>query len=83
MPPLDVVKRHPKNPIVTRDMFPVAIEGAYNSGCIKLKSGRYVMAARVNYYNQRTTIWLLDSKDGVNFNARPEPMKGIPQTDWW
>lgn len=83
MPPLDVVVRHPKNPIVTRDMFPVALEGAYNSGCIKLKNGHYAMAARVNYYNQRSTIWMLDSKDGVNFTARSEPMIGIPQTDWW
>ena len=83
MPPLNVVTRHPENPIVTRDMFPVPLEGSYNSGCIKTKDGRYVMAARVNYYNQRTTIWMLESKDGVHFKARPEPMKGIPKTDWW
>lgn len=83
MPGLNVVTRHPENPIVTRDQFPVALEGAYNSGCIKLKNGRYVMASRVNYYNQKSTIWLLDSTDGVHFTARPEPMIGIPQEDWW
>lgn len=44
--------------------FPVALEGAYNSGCIKLKDGTYAMAARVNCYSQKTTIWWLDSKDG-------------------
>lgn len=84
MPKLDVVTRHPENPIVTRDTFPVTLEGAYNSGCIQLKDGRYVMAARVNQYNHRTTIWLLDSRDGVHFKARPEPMKGLPvDQPWW
>ncbi len=79
---LDIVTRHAKNPIVTRDMFPEKLEGSYNSGCIKKKDGTYAMAARVNYYNQRTTIWWLDSPDGVNFTARPAPMS-LPDSDKW
>ncbi len=82
MPALDVVTRHPANPIVTRDDFPVPLEGAYNSGCVKLTTGRYLMAARVNEYNQRTAIWLLDSDDGIAFTPRPQPM-AVPQTASW
>ena len=82
MKKLDVITRHPKNPIVTRDDFPVLLEGAYNSGCIKLLDGSYAMAARVNYYNQKTTIWWLDSKDGVTFTPRPEPMD-LPKDEKW
>ncbi len=82
MPGLDVVTRHPENPIVTREQFPVAVEGSYNSGAVKLPGGGYLMAARVNYYNQRTTIWLLDSEDGVRFTPRPEPM-ALPQSQTW
>lgn len=82
MAKLSVVTRHPENPIVTRDMFPGQIEGAYNSGCIKLKNGKYLMASRCNYYNHQTMIWFLDSDDGVHFKPRPKPMP-VPEGDWW
>jgi len=77
-----IIRRHSENPIVTRDTFPIPLEGAYNSGCIKLPGGRYVMAARCNKLDQRTLIWLLDSEDGVHFTPRPKPMP-LPAEPWW
>lgn len=84
--PLDICRRHPANPIVTRDTFdPVSsrpVEGAYNAGVIKLRDGSYAMAARFNWYSQRTGIWWLDSTDGVRFTPRPQPMP-VPATKEW
>lgn len=83
---LDVCIRHAANPVVTNKTLERVskrpIEGAYNAGAIRLKDGGYAMAARFNYYSQRTGIWWLDSADGVNWNPRPEPMT-VPDTAEW
>lgn len=84
--PLDVCTRHPANPVVTNKTLETVskrpVEGAYNAGAIRLLDGSYAMAARFNWYSQRTGIWWLDSRDGVNWTPRPEPM-AVPQTAEW
>jgi predicted GH43/DUF377 family glycosyl hydrolase len=74
-----LVKRHPENPILTREDFPTEISAVYNSGCTKV-GAKYLLACRVNLLNQHTVIWLADSDDGVHFTPRPEPL-AMPDTE--
>jgi predicted GH43/DUF377 family glycosyl hydrolase len=67
-----VVRRHPENPILTREDFPEEVSAVYNSGCTKYND-KYILACRVNLLRQSSVIWLADSDDGVHFKVRPEP----------
>lgn len=70
----NIVKRHPC-PILTKDDVPAAAKGVYNSGCIKTREGKYVMLCRVETPSMKQFIWPADSKNGVNFKLRPEPIR--------
>ncbi len=75
-----IVKRYPGNPILTKDDFPSAAKGVFNSGCVKTGSGKYVMLCRVETPSMKQFIWPADSSDGINFVPRAEPIK-MPDTD--
>lgn len=84
--PFDICIRHPANPIVHRGTFDAVsvrpVEGAYNAGVVRLLDGSFAMAARFNWYSQRTGVWWLDSADGVHWTPRAAPMP-LPDTAAW
>jgi len=75
----DIVVRYRRNPILTKEDVPSAAKGVYNSGCIKTAEGKYVMLCRVETPSIKQLIWPADSKNGIDFKFRPEPIK-MPDT---
>ncbi|MCZ6655453.1 MAG: glycoside hydrolase family 130 protein [Planctomycetota bacterium] len=66
------VKRYEKNPILTKDDVPYAVETVHNAGVAKY-GGKYVMLFRSHRRNGRSIIGLAESDNGFDFTVRPEP----------
>ncbi len=69
---LAVVKRHTKNPLLTKHDIPYTVETVHNAGVVK-HEGRYVMLFRSHLRNGRSIIGKAVSEDGFSFAASPEP----------
>ncbi|NMB36382.1 MAG: glycosidase [Firmicutes bacterium] len=67
-----LVKRHPGNPILTKDDVPYPVATVHNAGIVKHR-GRYIMLFRSHRLNGRSIIGLAESRDGFNFSVHPEP----------
>ena len=67
-----LVKRHGKNPILTREHVPYPVATVHNAGVVKA-SDRYVMLFRSHRQNGRSIIGLAESVDGFNFKVQPRP----------
>ena len=74
-----IVKRHPGNPILTRDQVPYPVQTVHNAG-IAMHQGRTMMLFRSHLRTGRSIIGLAHSDDGYRFTARPEPYLA-PATD--
>lgn len=70
-----IVKRHPGNPILTKDDFPNDIVFVFNSGVIKQGPEQYTMVCRCEDSGLARYLWVADSKDGIDFIPRPQPLK--------
>ena len=78
------VRRHPRNPILTRadvpDVAPRLVDATsvFNPGAIKV-GGRYLLALRVQARSRETFLMIADGPDGVSFRVRPEivELRGI------
>ncbi len=68
----DFVKRYDKNPILTKDDVPYAVQTVHNAGVAKFR-GRYMMLFRSHLDTGRSIIGLAESDDGFNFKVRPQP----------
>ena len=73
-----IVKRYEKNPILTKDDVPYAVETVHNAGVVKY-GGKYVMLFRSHRRNGRSIIGLAESDNGFDFTVRPEPFL-VPAT---
>jgi predicted GH43/DUF377 family glycosyl hydrolase len=67
-----IVRRHPGNPILTKDDIPYPVATVHNAGMVK-HDGRYIMLFRSHRRNGRSIIGIAESDDGFTFTARPEP----------
>ncbi len=67
-----IVKRHQRNPILTKAHIPYPVATVHNAGMIK-HDGTYIMLFRSHLGNGRSVIGLAQSEDGFSFRARPEP----------
>ena len=67
-----LVKRHGKNPILTREQVPYPVATVHNAGVVKT-GDRYVMLFRSHRQNGRSIIGLAESVDGFNFKVQPRP----------
>jgi predicted GH43/DUF377 family glycosyl hydrolase len=67
-----IVRRHPGNPILTKDDVPYPVETVHNAG-VAQHDGRYVMVFRSHLRNGRSILGLAESKDGFEFEVRPQP----------
>ncbi len=74
-PKLDVLKRHPDNPIVKPEDMPSACMAVYNAGVTKTPDGEYVMASRFESADKVQYIWILRSRDGVHFTPDAQPLE--------
>ncbi len=74
-----IVKRYPRNPILTRDDVPYDVATVHNAGVVK-HNGCYIMLFRSHLNNGRSIIGRADSKDGFSFRVHPDPFL-VPATD--
>jgi beta-1,4-mannooligosaccharide/beta-1,4-mannosyl-N-acetylglucosamine phosphorylase len=82
------MKRHPNNPIITRQQIPniipdlVDVSSVFNPGAIR-HGNEYVLLLRVQNRGRRTFILVARSRDGVNFEISPTPvlMRGIEKVE--
>ena len=74
-----IIKRHPLNPILTKEdvLYPVAT--VHNAGIVK-HGNRYIMLFRSHQFNGRSIIGKAESTDGFSFTVDPEPFL-LPATD--
>lgn len=69
-----LVVRSPRNPILTKDDFPLDIVSVFNSCVVKQAPDRYVMVCRCEDSSFGRYMWVADSKDGVEFSPRAQPL---------
>ena len=67
-----LVRRHEKNPILTKDDVPYPVETVHNAAVVK-DGDRYVMVFRSHRRNGRSILGLAESDDGFHFRVLPEP----------
>ena len=71
--PQDLVKRFPRNPIITPDDIPFPCNTVFNAGAIKFKN-EYILLLRVELLEGKSCFVLARSKDGYNFGIEKEPI---------
>jgi len=69
---MSIVKRHKKNPILTKDDIPFPVETVHNAGLCKYE-GKYVMVFRSHLDNGRSILGIAESEDGFNFTPAEKP----------
>ena len=80
------MKRHPGNPILTRESVPdipphlTDVTSVFNPGAVKFGS-RYLLMLRVQARSRETFIVMAESADGVRFKVAPEVVefKGLEE----
>ncbi|MHC4944157.1 MAG: glycoside hydrolase family 130 protein [Planctomycetota bacterium] len=78
------MKRHPKNPILTRKDIPKIapyledVTSVFNPGAVR-KGDEYLLMLRVQNRGRETFLLMAESKDGVKFSVsdRPVELEGI------
>lgn len=67
-----LVRRHPKNPILTRDDVPYPVVTVHNAGAVRFRD-RYLLVFRSHLRNGRSILGIAESADGFSFRVRPKP----------
>lgn len=68
----DYVIRYKNNPILTINDIPYTVETVHNAGVVKYDS-KYIMLFRSHRKNGRSIIGIAESKNGFDFESKPEP----------
>ncbi len=83
-----LLQRHPDNPILTSDAFPMSVNTVFNAAATKLPSGETLLLCRVESRSGRSHLWIARSDDGVT-NWRVDPTPAIeaghpdrPEEEW-
>lgn len=78
-----ILHRHPANPLITAENFPVPADSVMNCGQAMYK-GKTVLLIAVIYRGKvngnKTGIHVAMSDDGINFEVNPEPL--CQHVDW-
>lgn len=74
-----LLRRHPKNPILTAAQFPWPMNSVFNAGAVKF-NGQYLLLNRVEGLTGSSCLWLARSDDGVRFVPDHEPAM-VPATE--
>ena len=72
-PKKEIVKRYPKNPILTAADLPFACSGIYNSGVVKF-NGKYLMLCRIESIDISNYFVVALSDDGYKFKVKENPI---------
>ena len=75
----ELLKRHPENPILTKDDIPYKVETVHNAGVAKF-GDEYVMLFRSHLDTGRSIIGKALSSDGVHFKSSDKPFM-VPAED--
>ena len=67
-----IIKRYPRNPILTADDVPYPVATVHNAGVVK-HDGDYIMLFRSHLFNGRSIIGLAKSANGFDFKVSPRP----------
>jgi len=67
------VKRYERNPILTKEDVPYAVETVHNAAVTKV-GHRYVMVFRSHQRSGRSVLGAADSDDGRRFSVRSKPL---------
>ncbi|HBC88283.1 MAG TPA: glycosidase [Lentisphaeria bacterium] len=70
---MPVLKRHPKNPILTPQDLPFEAYTVFNAGAVKYK-GRILLLLRIETTERKTVFHVATSSDGVKFKVNEEPI---------
>ena len=69
-----LLRRHPLNPILMAHEWPYFINTVFNTGAVRLASGRTLLLCRVEDCSGRSHLCAARSRDGVNdWQVDPEP----------
>lgn len=63
------IKKYSKNPIITKEMVPFAVNSIFNPGAVKY-GDKYILLCRVEMPNGRSSFVLAESKNGIDFHMR-------------
>lgn len=74
-----LVRRHPNNPILTKEDVPYPVATVHNAGVVKFDN-KYIMIFRSHKLNGRSILGLAKSDDGYEFKVSPEPFL-VPATE--
>lgn len=74
-----IIKRHPNNPILTKEDIPYPVATVHNAGIVKFND-RYIMIFRSHKHNGRSILGKAESEDGYNFVVDKEPFM-VPSTE--
>ena len=61
-----------KNPIITKEQVPFAVNSIFNAGAVKFKD-EYLLVCRIEMPTGRSSFLLARSKDGINFTLEDSP----------
>ncbi len=75
-----IVHRYEGNPILTAEAFPYDVVTVFNSAVVKQAPDKYTMLTRVENTALERYMWVCDSRDGIHFTPRPEPVT-VPVND--
>ncbi|MFH1615474.1 MAG: glycoside hydrolase family 130 protein [Planctomycetota bacterium] len=68
-----VLKRYSENPILVPSNMPFPCSAVFNAGAVRF-GNEYLLLLRVEDYTRRTDFYVATSRDGYNFEVRPEPV---------
>jgi len=69
---MNLIKRHPNNPILTKDDIPYPVATVHNAAVVK-HDNQYIMIFRSHRLNGRSILGKAVSQDGFNFKVDPKP----------
>jgi len=76
---VDIIQRHPDNPILTPADVPYPVETVHNAAVASYQ-GRTILLFRSHLRNGRSILGLAESEDGFHFTVRPTPFM-VPATE--
>lgn len=68
----ELITRYQNNPILTKDDVPYEVETVHNAGVTRFDD-RYIMLFRSHLATGRSIIGIAESRNGFQFQVRPEP----------
>ncbi len=70
--PIDLIQRHPGNPILTPEDVPYPVETVHNAAAARFED-RVILLFRSHLRNGRSILGLAESHDGFHFEVAPTP----------